>query len=275
MTWSVPGAPGVVCASAAKLPPTSTAVRQRGTDFINFPRTCVLGNAPQTASFRELVLPAPLLVLFCQDLLLHTLLLPLHYPPGYADAKDHAGERDQPNGPGEPMDCLAEKIAAEAKDRRPDDTPGGVVEEELPPTEAVHAGEQRREYAQDGDEPAEEYDFRAVAAKHRLSEGEPLVIDVDQPAVALEQRHAVVAADPEAHIVANDGAGGSDGDHLRDVEVPGRAGIDRGEDEGRLARHGHAGALQHNDHEDRVEAIFRDERLHIAKEHRQVGPYAF
>ena len=166
------------------------------------------------------------------------------------------------------MHCVAEYIAADAEDARPDDAAGRVVKKERAPAVMVHAREQGREDAQDRDEAPEKDDLGAMAREHVLTEGKTPVIETDQGAVALDQRQPVAPADHEADIVADDRAGGRHHDDVNNIELTGHAGEDRREHERRLAGQRHARAFEHHDEKDRIEPVLRDDRLDPDVQHR-------
>ena len=93
------------------------------------------------------------------------LLLGVDDPPTNDDAEHGEAEHDLAERAGDPLEGVAEGIAAEAEDHRPDDAAGGVVEQELPPSITVRPGEESGENAQQRDETAEKHDFRAMIAR--------------------------------------------------------------------------------------------------------------
>ena len=70
-----------------------------------------------------------------------------------------------------------------------------------------------------------------------------------------QQRFAEISADPVPEIIAENRCHRGGEDHQADVESVLRARIDCRADEHRLARHRHAGALQHDDEADRPVAV--------------------
>ena len=82
---------------------------------------------------------------------------------GGEDRADHGDDQGgDPDGPCVMLKGAAEQVAARAKDRGPDNSARGIVEEELFPIVAIDAGEERREGAQHRNEAAEKDDLAAV-----------------------------------------------------------------------------------------------------------------
>ena len=74
-------------------------------------------------------------------------------------------------------------------------------------------------------------------------------------AVPEQELGAAVAPDREADVVPDDRAGDRNRDHPPDLELARRAGVERSPDQGRLAGHGQADALEHHEQEDDEVAV--------------------
>src|SRR3954469_23839412 len=206
-------------------------------------------------------------------------------PPGAAAQRDR--ERDDGNEAdraerdvdrrAELLERLLAVVAEQPEDGGPHDAAGGVPCEEALPLHLPDAGEERGIGAQDGDEPAEEDDLAAVPLEHVARDLEVALVDAQLGPVADEQPVAALAADRVADVVADHGArdpGPDHGararcrDHALDQAVAGRAGVDRGGHEHRLAGGGDAEALDGDDHEHGQVAVVREE---VVEDRREYG----
>jgi hypothetical protein len=79
------------------------------------------------------------------------------------------------SGPAHALHLLTEQIGASAEQRRPGDATERVHQQEMRPGHPVRPGQQRREGAQEGDEPPEEYDLPAVTKEEILADLQPLL----------------------------------------------------------------------------------------------------
>src|SRR3954468_6293284 len=204
-------------------------------------------------------------------------------PPGAA--AQHDRERDDGNEAdraerdvdrrAELLERLLAVVAEEPEDRGPHDAARGVPCEEALPLHLPDAGEERGIGAQDGDEAAEEDDLAAVPLEHVARDLQVALVDAQLGPVADEQPVAALAADRVADVVADHGARDRRRDHVLDQEVPGRARVDGGGHEHRLARGGDAEALDGDDREHGEVAEVREEVVDYGCEDRRHGRLAW
>ena len=79
---------------------------------------------------------------------------------------------------------VAEKIAAEAEDARPDDAAERVEQKKRGHDKRLMPASKRRERPQHGDEATEEHDLAAVALEQILAELQPPLVEPDIAAVS-------------------------------------------------------------------------------------------
>ena len=171
------------------------------------------------------------------------------------------GESDQAapaDHPLQPIPALAERVADEADDRRPDDRAGGVVEQERRPAEMARAGEHRAEDAQPGDEARDEHGLRPVTREEPVELIEPQTRQADAPAVPLDQTAAEAPAGEESEVVADNRTGSRQDDDARQRQ-PAVVRERRAGEQRRLARHRQPGVLEQHAEEDHSVAIAREE----------------
>src|SRR5207302_640230 len=151
----------------------------------------------------------------------------------------------------------AELVVDEAVERCPDDPAGGVEDEEAAPLHVVRAGEECRPRAEDRDESPPEDDLAAVAPEEPDPDLEPPLVQADLVTVPHQQPGAAVAADGEADVVPEDRPRDRHRDDPPDLELVGRAGVERRPDERRLALLWNDDATYHHEQEEQEVAVRR------------------
>src|SRR5258705_1676762 len=144
----------------------------------------------------------------------------------------------------------AEQISADTENRRPDDSSGGVEEEEARPRHAVGTGEQSGKRAQQSRKSAEEDDRASVTTKKILPEFEPSLVEPDASTIAHQERKSYEPTDLIADVVADHSAGRRSGNDADDIKFVARAGVDRSRNECSLAGQRKTHALEADQNQD-------------------------
>ena len=160
-----------------------------------------------------------------------------------------------------PLENVAEQVVTEPEDGRPDDPACRVEDEEARPRHPIRSGEEGSVRPEDRDEPPPEHDLAAVMTEEPDPDPQPAFVEAHLVAVLQEYLRTAVAADREADVVSDDRGGGRDDDHLLDLELPRRAGVERRRDERGLSRQRQAEALAHHEDEDDDVAVRREPAL--------------
>ncbi len=92
-------------------------------------------------------------------LVLQTPFVAAHDDEGSDDEVHAQHERYDADRPHQPVDIVAEQIAAHPVERCPDDAPKGIEEQKARPAQAIGPGQKRSLCAQHGDEAPQEDDF--------------------------------------------------------------------------------------------------------------------
>ena len=142
-----------------------------------------------------------------------------------------------------------------AENEAPQQSARRIGDQKPLPVHAVHAGQNARQNAQHGNEATEEHDLAAVTQEQVLADLQPGLVEPEVAPVARDQRRADPAADQVADIVTQDGGRGGHQHDRHDVELVGRAGIERGRQQRRLARDGYADGFEGNHREQRPQAV--------------------
>ena len=111
-----------------------------------------------------------------------------------------------------------EEISAGPEPGRPNNSAACIEDKETRPRQMVDPGQERRERPQERDETPEEDDFPAVSQEQILRDLEPPLVDVQDGAIAINQRKAEFAPDPIAEIVPDDRRSGGAKNDQGDVQ---------------------------------------------------------
>src|ERR1700683_5482232 len=92
---------------------------------------------------------------------------------------DRADQRGNSHGSGVMFKGVAEKIAAEAKQARPNDCAKGIEQKEPPPFKPIDPRQESRKSAQHRNEASKKHDLAAVPLKQILPELQPPLVQMD------------------------------------------------------------------------------------------------
>ena len=169
------------------------------------------------------------------------------------------------------MNAITQEVASQTEERGPHDASQGVEEEKARPAHLIGPGQESGPGSQHGDKAPKEDDLAAVLHEEVLPQFQLAFIQTNIATVAAQETVAALASDPEAEIIAQDGATGGSHDHERNGKMMRCPCINGGNEQHRLAREGNACALDGNKDENCPIAVGGKQMQEIVRSHRDHG----
>jgi len=121
---------------------------------------------------------------------------------------------------------VAEAVGGKGVEGGPQDSSRGVIHEEFSPRHPSGTTQKGRVGAKNGDEPAEEDDFRSVTIEEVSTHFEFRFVESHEVTVAADQSVTADSAEHVADVVAHDGRGRGDDEENPNREVMGLTGVE-------------------------------------------------